>query len=190
MTTLCHLPLIGFQVTGQYSGQGHSSFLPFTARLYVAAGGSAVRLVHFFIFDGDQNNDFIKGLVSHPLSLLPPRSSAWSHQGLAFDTPLSDELFDRHIRFSTTDGGVWAEPVRVLSGLRRDATVAVLDPQFAGTPVPDISTWPTGVSQFVDDLPLWGDVTLDQLSSERFSIAKRPVFPTHLQATGADGLGV
>lgn len=73
----------------------------------------------------------------------------------------------------TADGGIWGEPVKVLSGLRRDATAAVLTPQFEGQAVPDISTWPTTVSSEVDLLPVWSDFTLDQLSSERFTVAKR-----------------
>lgn len=94
-------------------------------------------------------------------------------QGLTFSTPLSDQLYDRHVRFATTDGGIWGEPVRVLSGLRRDATAAVLTPQFNGQAVPDISTWPTTVSSEVDQLPVWAEFTLDQLSSERFTVTKR-----------------
>lgn len=53
-----------FQVTGKYSGGGHDAFLPFTARFYVTAGATALKLVHFFIYDGDQTKDFIKGLVN------------------------------------------------------------------------------------------------------------------------------
>ncbi|KAI0316601.1 hypothetical protein OF83DRAFT_1172738 [Amylostereum chailletii] len=141
--------------TGKYQGDGHAAFLPFSVRFYVSSGATAVRMVHFFIYDGDQNADFIKGL------------------GLTFTAPLSDELYNRHVRFVTADGGIWGEAVRGLSGLRRDATAAVLDPQFQGQAVPDISTWPTTVSSEVTMLPVWADFTLDQLSPARFSIAKR-----------------
>lgn len=58
------------KLTGKYSGGGHEAFLPFTARVYVAADGTAVRIVHFFVYDGDQNKDFIKGLVRSTLFLL------------------------------------------------------------------------------------------------------------------------
>ncbi|KAK0444554.1 uncharacterized protein EV420DRAFT_1002693 [Desarmillaria tabescens] len=143
------------KITGKYSGQGHATFLPFIVRFYVSAGATSIRLVHFFIYDGDQTQDFIKGL------------------GLTFATPLSDLLQDRHIRFATTDGGIWGEAVRLLSGLRRDATAAVLVPQFEGQATPDISTWPATVSAGIDDLPVWADFTLDQLSPAHFTIKKR-----------------
>ncbi|KAG9218199.1 hypothetical protein CCMSSC00406_0005880 [Pleurotus cornucopiae] len=143
------------KVTGKYSGGGHAAFLPFTLRFYISAGATAVRMVHFFIYDGDQFKDFIKAI------------------GLTFTTPLTDELYNRHVRFVTADGGIWGEPVRVLSGLRRDATPAVLAPQFNGQAVPDISTWPTTVSSGVDQLPVWSDYTLDQLRPNDFTVAKR-----------------
>ncbi|KAF4582536.1 hypothetical protein EYR38_002662 [Pleurotus pulmonarius] len=142
-------------VTGKYSGGSHAAFLPFTLRFYISAGATAIRMVHFFIYDGDQFKDFIKAI------------------GLTFTTPLTDELYNRHVRFVTADGGIWGEPVRVLSGLRRDATPAVLTPQFNGQAVPDISTWPTTVSSEVDQLPVWSDYTLDQLRPNDFTVAKR-----------------
>lgn len=51
------------QVTGKYTGSDHADILPFIVRFYVSSGSTSLRLVHFFIFDGDQNKDFIKGLV-------------------------------------------------------------------------------------------------------------------------------
>ncbi|KAJ8514833.1 hypothetical protein ONZ45_g7662 [Pleurotus djamor] len=143
------------KVTGRYFGGGHPAFLPFTIRFYIAAGATSIRMVHFFIYDGDQNKDFIKAI------------------GFSFSQPMSDELYNRHVRFLTTEGGVWGEPVRVLSGLRRDATAAVLTPQFNGEAVPNISTWPTSVSSEVDQLAVWSDYTLDQLYPDKFTIAKR-----------------
>ncbi|KAF4616545.1 hypothetical protein D9613_008386 [Agrocybe pediades] len=161
------------KVTGKYtsgSSGGHADFLPFTVRFYLAAGATALRTVHFFIFDGDQQKDFIKGL------------------GFQFSTPMTDLLHDRHVRFLNTVPvptqtpappsepaipGLWGEPIRVVSGLRRDATAAVLDPQFNGLPTPDVSTWPTTVSSELDMLAVWSDYSLEQLSSEHFQIYKR-----------------
>ncbi|KAI5832951.1 hypothetical protein K523DRAFT_324967 [Schizophyllum commune Tattone D] len=128
---------------------------PFTLRAYVSAGSRALRLVHFFVWDGDKNKDFIKGI------------------GLTYSLPLSDELWDRHIRLASVDGGVFGESVRTLSGLRRDAGADVLNAQFNGRPVPDISTWPATVSGSVDSLAVWADWRVDQLSADHFTIDKR-----------------
>lgn len=51
------------QVTGVHTGGGHNDFLPFITRFYVSAGATSLRTVHFFMYDGDQNKDFIKGIV-------------------------------------------------------------------------------------------------------------------------------
>lgn len=48
--------------------------------------------------------------------------------------------------------GVCGKPVRVVSGLQRDATAAVLVPQFNGQSTPPLSTWPTTVSSEIDML--------------------------------------
>jgi len=70
-----------------------------TVRFYFYAGSEAIRVVHSFVFDGDANKDFIKGL------------------GLAFSVPLREEVQNRQVRF----GGTWkcgAEPVKPLVGRR------------------------------------------------------------------------
>jgi len=143
------------KATGKYSGGGHAAFLPFTARFYIAAGSTSIRIVHYFAYDGDINKDFIKGL------------------GITWSTPLTDELYNRHIRFGSSDGGLFGESVLGLYGLRRDATDRVLNPQFAGEPLPDISTWPATIVAGYKDLPTWSDWSLDQQGSERFTIRKR-----------------
>ena len=69
---------------------------------YFYAGSAAVRVMHSFVFDGDEQKDFISGL------------------GLRFDVAMSDLPHDRHIRFAGKGHGLWAEGVRNLTGLRRD----------------------------------------------------------------------
>ncbi|CAE6369787.1 unnamed protein product [Rhizoctonia solani] len=145
------------KVTGTYKGDGHGEWLPFTIRLYFSAGSTAIKIQHLFLFDGDQAKDFIKGI------------------GVKFDVPLSDELYDRHIRFTSASGGLWGEAVKVLSGLRRDATAALLNPQFEGTALPakDSGSWPATITAGIDTLPIWNDYTLVQLSADHFDIWKR-----------------
>ncbi|MBI0488885.1 Tat pathway signal sequence domain protein, partial [Dickeya dianthicola] len=76
--------------------------LPFVVRLYFYAGSASLRLLHTIIYDGDERQTFIKGL------------------GVAFDAPQQGELHDRHIRFTSAQGGLFREAVRGLTGLRRD----------------------------------------------------------------------
>ena len=131
---------------------GDRAWLPFTVRLYLYAGAESVRIMHTFVFDGDEHQDFIRGI------------------GLAFDVPLRDALHDRHVRFAGENGGLWAEGVRNLTGLRRDPGADVRRAQLAGERCPPVAE---KVAPLLHLVPAWGDVSLSQLSADSFRIRKR-----------------
>lgn len=64
------------------------------------AGNEQIKMVHSFIYDGDQNKDFIRSL------------------GVRFQVPMREDLYNRHVAFACADGGVWSEPVKPLVGRR------------------------------------------------------------------------
>jgi len=102
---------------------GTREWLPFTVRLYFYAGLENVRLVHSFIFDGDDKKDFIRGL------------------GVAFDVPMREQVHNRHVRFSGEGDGLWSEPVQPATGRRvlmapGSRTNAFVD-QLAGKRLPN-----------------------------------------------------
>lgn len=137
------------------SDTGERQWLPFTIRLYFYAGSDAIRMVHSFIYDGDEYKDFISGL------------------GVRFDVPMPDEPYNRHVRFSGEGDGLFGEAVQGITGLRRNPGEAVRKAQVAGERTPDISTWDARVSGGIQYVPLWGDYTLSQLSPDGFEIRKR-----------------
>jgi hypothetical protein len=139
----------------QQSTTGDRAWLPFTVRLYLHAGGDAVRVMHSFVYDGDEQRDFIHGL------------------GLRFDVPLTDAPHDRHVRFSGLDDGLFGEAVRGITGLRRDPGEAVRQAQVAGRATPPVSEWASAVANRLHLIPAWGDYTLSQLSADGFEIRKR-----------------
>ncbi|MDI1251135.1 MAG: twin-arginine translocation signal domain-containing protein [Lacunisphaera sp.] len=143
------------RVTGRHVNAAGRAWLPFTVRLYFYAGGEAVRIMHTFVFDGDEQQDFIRGL------------------GVRFAVPLRDELHDRHVRFIGEGAGLWGEGVRNITGLRRDPGRAVRAAQVAGTACPPVAEWAPTVSKRLDLIPAWGDCTLAQLSANAFTIRKR-----------------
>lgn len=130
-------------------------WLPFTLRLYLFAGGESVRIMHSFIFDGDEQTDFIRGL------------------GLQFDVAMSDPLHDRHIRFAGEGDGLFAEGVRNLTGLRRDPGRPIIAAQLAGEQCPPVSDFPENVARRLELIPAWGDYTLAQNAADAFHIRKR-----------------
>ncbi len=155
--------------------QASRTWLPFVVRLYFYAGGEAVRLMHTIIYDGDEQRDFIAGL------------------GLRFSVPMRDPLYDRHVRFIGEGGGLWAEAVRGITGLRRDPGAAVREAQIAGRACPPLSEWNRSVSGGLQYVPVWNDYTLAQLSADGFEVRKRtkPGFTWIKSASGprAGGTG-
>ncbi len=143
------------KVDGHHRSGSGRQWLPFSVRFYFYAGADSLRIMHSFVFDGDENRDYLRGI------------------GLRFDVPLRDTLYDRHVRFAGEAGGLWAEGVRNLTGLRREPGAAVREAQLAGRATPPLAQWGTQVRQLQHRIPAWGDYTLSQLSADGFQIKKR-----------------
>lgn len=134
---------------------GRREWLPFVVRLYFYAGGEAMRVVHTIVHDGDEQKDFIRGL------------------GVRFAVPLRGPAYDRHVRFSGQEKGLFAEAVQGITGLRRDPGIAVREAQLAGRATPPLETWNPAVSERLQYVPAFGDWTLFQSTADGFEIRKR-----------------
>ncbi len=143
------------KIEGKHSGPGGRSWLPFVVRLYFYAGGESMRVMHTFIFDGNEQKDFISGL------------------GLRFAVPMRDALYDRHIRFGGEGAGLWAEAVQGITGLRRDPGEVVRRAQIDGRALPPLAEWDRRVTENLKYVPVWGDFTLTQSTADGFEIRKR-----------------
>ena len=75
------------------------AWLPFTIRLYFYRGSEQIRIVHTFIYNGDEHKDMINSL------------------GVRLNVPMRETVYNRHIAFDT-DNGIWTEPVQPLDGRR------------------------------------------------------------------------
>lgn len=131
---------------------GLPGLLPFTLRLYFYAGCAAIRLIHSFVYDADEQHDFIKGI------------------GLRFAVPLRAALHDRHVRFVSANGGLLRESIRGLSGLRRDPGPGVVAAQLAGKVTPPLLS---PVAEGLDYVPAFGCYRLLQAHPDAYSISKR-----------------
>lgn len=141
------------------SDKTNRQWLPFSVRLYFYAASKAVRMVNTIIYDGDDQKDFIKGL------------------GLVFSVPMRDELYNRHVRFSGEERGIWAEPVKPLLLQNKN----VLPNQLTGETV-DISLLSANSNALIKDFPVWNDYKLVQHNAEGFNISKR----TNVKSTWLD----
>ncbi|MDE7408351.1 MAG: DUF1080 domain-containing protein, partial [Muribaculaceae bacterium] len=81
------------KLTGSHRTANGQELLPWTVRLYFYAGTPDIKMIHTFIYDGDQHKDFINAL------------------GIQFDVPMRERHYNRHVAFAMPDGGVWSEPV-------------------------------------------------------------------------------
>ncbi len=136
-------------------------WLPFVVRLYFYAGSEQIKMVHSFIYDGDQKMDFIRSL------------------GIRFDVPMRESLYNRHIAFSCADGGVWSEPVQPLVGRRMLTMPQIQDEpslqqqQMEGKRIPPYEAFDEKNRELLNDWASWNDYRLSQLTADAFSIRKR-----------------
>jgi len=150
------------KIQGMHLGtRSARAWLPFTVRLYFYAGLDSVRLIHSFVFDGDESRDFIRGL------------------GVTFAVPLREEVQNRHVRFSGENGGLWAEPVQPMVG-RGGRFVAdpaggadVYPRQLAGQRVPNHGQVSAHSQGLLDDWAVWDDYKLVQPNADGFTVLKR-----------------
>ncbi|MBM0105672.1 hypothetical protein JM946_12975 [Steroidobacter sp. S1-65] len=140
------------KITGRHAHANGRRWLPFTLRLYFYAGGHDVRVLHTFVFDGNESRDFIRGI------------------GVRFEAPLTDPLHDRHVRFVGEGDGLFAEAVRGLTGLRRNPGAEARAAQIDGRAVTSIAA---NVEKGLDLIPAFGDWTLLQAGADSFQIRKR-----------------
>jgi hypothetical protein len=144
------------KITGRHaSTTGSRKWLPFVVRLYFYAGGEVVRLLHTIIYNGDPKKDAISGL------------------GIRFSVPMRGALYDRHVRFSGQEKGLFAEAVRGVTGLRRDPGAEVREAQLAGRATQPLDTWARAVSSRLQYIPAFADWTLFQPNCDGFEIRKR-----------------
>ncbi|HUA61898.1 MAG TPA: hypothetical protein VML19_24290 [Verrucomicrobiae bacterium] len=157
------------RIEGVHKAQlGTREWLPFTLRLYFYGGQQAVRLVHSFIFDGDQEKDFIRGL------------------GVSFSVPMREQIHNRHVRFSTADG-LWSEPIEPATGARRLVAPGTPAPaagafaagddlyakQLAGQPLPNKEAFDQQGQVLLNSWAVWDSFKLTQLSADGFQVQKR-----------------
>lgn len=141
------------KVSGRQMESGRA-WLPFTLRLYFFAGADSIRIVHSFVYDGDQEKDFILGL------------------GLSFDVPMREEPHNRHMRLGGEAGvGFLSEPVRLITGREPPDNLPLLERQLAGEKLPGIEELPS--PEITRQMPLWSDYKVVQASADGFSLQKR-----------------
>ena len=147
------------KMEGKHSDK-HRDWLPFVVRFYVYSDVAAIRMVHSIIYDGEQRQDFIKGL------------------GVEFSIPFREEIHNRHIRFAGENGGLLSESVQPLyagRALKHPDFTNVFQAQCNGERIPNYADFagdPVG-QRYLRDWVSWNDYRLTQLTPDGFEIRKR-----------------
>lgn len=146
---------ISVRIDGHHVIKGSTITLPYTIRLYIYKGSEQIRLVHTFVYDGDQNKDFINRL------------------GLSFSVPLREAVYNRQVALSG-DGKMWMEPVQPLVGRRLLSKEHDYEAdQLQGIRVPDLSEMDERQQNLIDNWASWDSYRLSQLNDGSYSIRKR-----------------
>ncbi|MHC1481677.1 exo-rhamnogalacturonan lyase family protein [Frateuria aurantia] len=143
------------KIQGRHTEPSGGQVLPFILRIYVYRGSASLRLVHSLVYDLDPERAFVRGI------------------GLVLQLPQQAPLHDRHLRLVSAEGGVFAEAVRGITGLRRDPGASISRAQVAGAATPPLAAWPATVSTRIDDVPAFGDYSLLQGHADGYAIRKR-----------------
>ena len=141
------------RISGKHkSAAGNRKWLPFTLRLYFYERQHLIRMVHTFVYDGNKDQDFIKGL------------------GISFEVPLKGEYYNRHVRLSG-DTGFFSEPVQLLSTWRPHIPEEIYRKQIQGETV-SLKDHP-GIAGKLETITAWDSYKLVQSTSETYRIEKR-----------------
>lgn len=127
-------------------------WLPFVVRLYFYQGSDLVKMVHTFIYDGNEQHDMITSI------------------GIRFLIPMKEESYNRHVALATDEGGVWAEPVQLLDQGSDHSLLRTM--QLEGKTIVGDSL-PISLRSFLKDWAQWDGFRLSQLTDNAFSIRKR-----------------
>lgn len=142
---------------------GHIGKFPSILRIYHYEGSAQMKIVHTFIYDGDEEKDFIQSL------------------GIQLKVPMKDELYNRHVAF-LADGKLWSEPVQPLVGRRllngaalgdEDRGEAVQRKQMRGERIPPADSFDDKSQQLLKDWASWNRFRLSQLNDMSYTIRKQ-----------------
>ena len=135
------------------SGEGEKK-LPFIIRMEVGFNNPNLKFTHTFLYDGDENKDFLKGI------------------GIRFETPVTGAVYNRHVKF-TGDYGVFHEALVPLTAWRPRIPAALYERQMTGEKMLLSGEEKALADKMLQDVPVWGEYSLCQDNVSHFSIRKK-----------------
>ena len=135
----------GKHVTGEEAG------MPFVIRLSVGAGDCELKLVHTFLFDGEEKRDYLKGM------------------GIRFQMPMEGTPVNHHIQFAG-ENKVFHEAAVMLNCNYPKLPPEIYQRQMRGEYIEDEEH--ENVREARENVPVWNRYRLIQDSAYHFAIRK------------------
>ena len=159
-----------------------AQIFPFVVRLYFYAGSDEVRMVHSFVFNANEQTDFLKGLAVE-LTLTASGEGYNRHVGFVGETGMWYEA----LQPMYVGGGIWGRKKTARPESGEDERLVMYrrqqqDGQFVTL---DKEEYPE-FAEVVEDNALFSDFRLSQPSCENYTIVKR-THPDCAYITAAQG---
>ena len=139
------------------AGETGREILPFILRLTFFRADGRVHITHTFLYDGDAQKDFLRGL------------------GLRICCPLKGEAYNHHVKFAS-DYGCFHESMQMLLTWHPKLPLELYEEQMAGENMvlSEMEEELAGnVEKAFESMPTWSNYHLCQDSAGHFSIKKR-----------------
>jgi hypothetical protein len=130
---------------------------PFIIRMTVGRDCNELKFMHTFLYDGDENRDYLKGI------------------GLTFETPVRGAMYNRHVKFMN-DYGMFHEAVVPLMSWRPRIPENLYESQMKGEQLSLQGTDLETVNKVLQDTPYWSEYVLYQDSVSHFGIKKKMAY--------------
>lgn len=139
------------RIDGSHRSKGRS-ILPFILRLTFHYNDDTVGITHTFLYDGEEEKDFLKGL------------------GVQFSCPLQGELYNRHVKIGG-DYGYFHESMKLLLSWRPRVPETLYKAQISGENL--VLEEEENALKALDDITVWNNYHICQDSASHFVIKKR-----------------
>ncbi len=147
-----------FKLSGTHETVDGEKRLPFIVRLRFYGDLGRIDLQHTFLFDGDEQREFLKGI------------------GIALKCPMEGQGFDRHVRMGS-DYGSFHETSSLSLVWDHKHPGSIYERQMAGLPLEGYLTEEEFVrlKDVAERSPVWDAYELTQDSDMHFGVRKRTV---------------
>lgn len=140
--------------TGCHQDRTGEKKLPFIIRMKIGYECPELFFTHTFLYDGDEEKDYLKGL------------------GITFDMELGGAMYNRHIK-AQGDHGVFHEVVMPLTAWHPTMHASVYERQMSGECMALTGEELRKAEQILQDVPLWSTYDICQDSADHFVIRKK-----------------